>query len=176
MGSAVLAGAAGLLGAEEAESDLDRPERHAPLVLGEDADHVASRRAGGQVEAGRLRRDLAARGRRACGARARLLPTPRAAGGHDGGRDDEKGDEAGSHGLIQANNTSATGAAGPDDGEVAAVELEAVLALEQVHEGPELVGGQLLDPLAALAVQMLVGLVAQVIHGPAMAEVDVVDD
>src|SRR5256714_2102673 len=72
---------------------------------------------------------------------------------------------------------SASGAlsAAAHDGEVAAVEVEAELLLEHPEQRPQLGDRQLLDPFALLAEQVLVGLVGQVVDGPAVAEVHVVD-
>ena len=62
------------------------------------------------------------------------------------------------------------------DGEVPAVELEAELVLEHAEERAQLRDRHLLDPFAALAEQVLVGLVREVVDGPPVTEVDMVDD
>src|SRR5688572_21057078 len=64
----------------------------------------------------------------------------------------------------------------PDDGEMPPVEGEAVVGLQLADEGAQLGQGDLLDAVARLAVEVLVALVGQVVDGPAVPEVDVVDD
>ena len=63
-----------------------------------------------------------------------------------------------------------------DDREVPAIDLEAVVALDRPDQRFELRRRELLDVLAALADEVLVVLVREVVHRAAVAEVDVVDD
>lgn len=59
---------------------------------------------------------------------------------------------------------------------MAGAEVEAVVAEHAVGDGAEEVVRDLDDRSARLAHEMLMRVVGQVVHGPAVAQVDVVDD